>query len=59
MLDDAVLNLANQETALLLAADKDFGEMVIHQRLHKHEVAVIRLAGLTRARKTDAYRSNP
>jgi hypothetical protein len=29
MLDEAVLNLANQETALLLTADKDFGEMVI------------------------------
>ena len=33
MADDAVLHLANQETALLLTADKDFGEMVFRQRL--------------------------
>lgn len=28
MTDEAVLNLANQASALLLTADKDFGEMV-------------------------------
>jgi predicted nuclease of predicted toxin-antitoxin system len=38
MSDDAVLNLANQQTALLLTADKDFGEMVFRQRLHTHGV---------------------
>ncbi len=53
MPDDAVLNLANQETALLLTADKDFGEMVIRQRLHMHGVVLIRLAGLTPARKAE------
>lgn len=53
MLDEAVLNLANQETALLLTADKDFGEMVICQRLHTHGVALRRLAGLTPARKAE------
>ena len=30
--DDAVLDLANQEGALLLTADKDFGELVFRQR---------------------------
>ncbi len=29
--DDTVLNLANKEAALLLTADKDFGEMVFRQ----------------------------
>ncbi len=53
MPDDAVLNLANQETALLLTADKDFGEMVFRQRLHMHGVVLIPLAGLTPARKAE------
>lgn len=44
--DDVVLALANQETALLLTADKDFGEIVFRQRLHTHGVVLIRLAGL-------------
>jgi predicted nuclease of predicted toxin-antitoxin system len=30
--DDMVLELANQEAALLLTADKDFGELVFRQR---------------------------
>ncbi len=53
MSDEAVLNLANQERALLLTADKDFGAMVIRQRLHMHGVVLIRLAGVTPARKAE------
>ncbi len=53
MLDDAVLNLANQETALLVTADKDFGEMVYRQRLHTHGVVLIRLAGLSPTHKAE------
>ena len=53
MPDDAVLNLANQETALLLTTDKDFGEIVFRRRLHMHGVLLIRLAGLTPARKAE------
>ena len=53
MPDDAVLNRANQEAALLLTADKDFGEMVFRQRLHMHGVVLIRLAGLTPVRKAE------
>ncbi|QUV81640.1 DUF5615 family PIN-like protein [Chloracidobacterium sp. D] len=51
--DDAVLNLANQETALLLTTDKDFGELVFRQRLHMHGVILIRLAGVTPVRKAE------
>ena len=47
MPDDAVLNLANHETALLLTTDKDFGELVFRQRLHMYGVVLIRLAGVT------------
>ncbi len=44
--DDAVLNLANQRGAILLTADKDFGELVFRQgRVHKG-VILIRLFGM-------------
>lgn len=49
--DDIVLASANQETALLLTADKDFGEMVFRQNLHTHGIVLIRLAGLSPSRK--------
>lgn len=42
MPDDVVLSLANQETALLLTADKDLGEMVFRQHLHIYGVVLIR-----------------
>lgn len=51
--DDAVLALANQGTALLLTADKDFGEMVFRQRLHTHGIVLIRLVGLSPSRKAE------
>jgi predicted nuclease of predicted toxin-antitoxin system len=44
--DETVLELANQSHALLLTADKDFGELVYRlQRVH-WGVVLIRLAGL-------------
>ncbi len=53
MPDGAVLELANQETALLLTADKDFGEMVFRQGLNMYGVVLIRLASLTPVRKAE------
>lgn len=53
MSDDEVLDLANQEAALLVTADKDFGEMVFRQHLHVHGVVLIRLAGLPSSRKAE------
>ena len=44
--DEAVLNLANQKKALLITADKDFGEMVFRQLCITSGVVLIRLAGL-------------
>ena len=45
--DDDVLELANRETALLLTADKDFGEMVFRQRRFSGGIVLTRLAGLS------------
>jgi predicted nuclease of predicted toxin-antitoxin system len=44
--DQDVLNLANHEQALLLTADKDFGELVYRQHLVNPGVILLRLAGL-------------
>ncbi len=44
--DDAVLQRANQNSALLITADKDFGELVFRQgRIHVG-VVLVRLANL-------------
>ena len=42
--DDEVLEMANEKTALLLTADKDFGELVFRQRRVTSGVILIRLA---------------
>ena len=53
MLDDAVLELARAQQALLLTADKGFGELVFRQRLLTSGVVLIRLAGLAPERKVE------
>ncbi len=55
--DDAVLNPANKERALLITADKDFGELVI--RLHRFSagVVLIRPAGLPPIKKAEIVTS--
>ncbi|MFZ3089602.1 MAG: DUF5615 family PIN-like protein [Nitrospirota bacterium] len=51
--DDVVLEMANKENALLITADKDFGELVF--RLHRlsRGVALVRLAGLSSKKKAE------
>ena len=50
--DALVLERANERTALLLTADKDFGELVFREgRLSSGGVVLIRLAGLSAERK--------
>ena len=44
--DDVVLDLARDRQALLLTADKDFGELVMRQRRAVNGVVLLRLAGL-------------
>ena len=45
--DESVLRLANQNRALLLTADKDFGELVFRMGSIHTGVVLIRLAGLS------------
>jgi len=54
MSDDAVLEVANREGALLLTADKDFGEMVFRQHRFSGGIILVRLAGLSAGRKAEA-----
>jgi predicted nuclease of predicted toxin-antitoxin system len=49
--DDIVLELANREGAVLLTADKDFGELVFRQYRLTSGVVLLRLAGLSPTRK--------
>jgi predicted nuclease of predicted toxin-antitoxin system len=52
--DDIVLERANRVTALLVATDKDFGELVFRERrLSSGGVVLVRLAGLSAERKAD------
>jgi predicted nuclease of predicted toxin-antitoxin system len=44
--DQDVLTLANHEQAVLLTADKDFGELVYRQHLVNPGVILLRLSGL-------------
>ena len=50
--DDEVLAQANREQAILVTADKDFGELVFRLGQVHHGVLLIRLAGLPLERKT-------
>jgi predicted nuclease of predicted toxin-antitoxin system len=49
--DNFVLDQANERKALLLTADKDFGDLVYHQRRIHTGVVLLRLAGLSKERK--------
>jgi len=51
--DEDVIRLANQQPAILITADKDFGELVFRQALATHGVVLIRLAGLSQSRKAE------
>src|SRR5215213_5269355 len=52
--DDVVLERANEISALLVATDKDFGELVFRERrLSSGGVVLVRLAGLSVERKAE------
>jgi predicted nuclease of predicted toxin-antitoxin system len=51
--DDSVLTEANRREALLVTADKDFGELVFHLRRVTTGVILIRLAGLSAQTKAE------
>ncbi len=49
--DDVVLDLANRKSALLLTADKDFGELVFRLSRVASGVILVRLPGLPNSSK--------
>lgn len=51
--DEEVLEQANQRKAILLTADKDFGELVFRQAKINTGVILIHLAGLHPVKKAD------
>lgn len=51
--DERVLELARQHQAVLLTADKDFGELVFRQQLTSFGAVLIRLSGLRLATKVE------
>lgn len=55
--DDVVLDLANREDALLLTADRDFGELVYRQGRITSGIVLVRLAGLSPLHKADIVSS--
>ena len=55
--DNVVLDLANREGAVLLTADKDFGELVFRQGRMTGGVILVRLAGISPARKAEIVAS--
>jgi predicted nuclease of predicted toxin-antitoxin system len=55
--DDEVLEIANEQGALLLTSDKDFGELVYRQQRVTSGVILIRLAGLSPIRKAEIVTS--
>ncbi len=55
--DEKVLAAANDRNALLLTADKDFGELVYRLRRISAGVVLLRLAGLSPARKAELVSS--
>lgn len=55
--DDVVLELANREDALLVTADKDFGDLVFRRCRSTLGVVLIRLAGLAPTAKAEIVAS--
>ncbi|VAX15820.1 hypothetical protein MNBD_NITROSPINAE03-549 [hydrothermal vent metagenome] len=53
IVDGAVLEIANNEKALLLTADRDFGELVYRQKQVSSGVLLVRLAGLPNPEKAE------
>ncbi len=49
--DEAILKRANQNNALLLTTDKDYGELIFRQNRISAGVLLIRLTGLSQIEK--------
>ena len=54
IIDEEVLNVANERKAILLTEDKDFGELVYRLQLPHCGIFLMRLIGLTSEEKASA-----
>jgi predicted nuclease of predicted toxin-antitoxin system len=54
IIDEDVLDIANERKAILLTEDKDFGELVCRLKLPHCGVFLMRLIGLTTEEKAEA-----
>ena len=54
--DDEVLQRANSEKAILLTADKDFGELVFRQNKIHTGVVLLRMSGISTQEKVSRLR---
>jgi predicted nuclease of predicted toxin-antitoxin system len=55
--DKAVLDIANQQEAVLITGDKDFGELVFRDQQYSYGILLIRLAGLDAKVKAEIVNS--
>lgn len=53
--DEEVLNIANRESAVILTADKDFGELIFRKRLISKGVVLVRLHGISADEKKSIF----
>jgi len=51
--DDKVLSMAKESKAILLTADRDFGDLVFHQGRLTEGIILIRLSGLPSTKKAE------
>ena len=51
--DELILSMADRDRAILVTADKDFGELVFRQKQISRGVILIRLAGLSPIQKAE------
>jgi predicted nuclease of predicted toxin-antitoxin system len=49
--DTEVLSISNNQRALLITEDKDFGELVFHKRRSHFGVLLVRLEGMSRSER--------
>jgi len=50
--DTDVLNIANEHQAILITADKDFGDLVFRQKRSNNGIILIRIEGLSQTEKS-------
>ncbi|MBN1899744.1 DUF5615 family PIN-like protein [Candidatus Sumerlaeota bacterium] len=55
--DNEVLQLSQNQSAILLTSDKDFGELVFRKRLISYGVILIRLSGISQDLKSNIVSS--